>query len=44
MPGGLARGYFFRFLFVELLLVMQISFPIGVEKCSHCDETNENGK
>jgi hypothetical protein len=31
MPGGLARGYFFRFLFVELLLVMYILFLLGLK-------------
>ena len=30
MPGGLARGYLFRFLFVELLL-MHIHFLLGLK-------------
>jgi hypothetical protein len=30
MPGGLARGYFFLFLFVELLL-MHILFLLGLK-------------
>jgi hypothetical protein len=31
MPGSLARGYFFLFLFMELLLVMHILFLLGLK-------------
>jgi hypothetical protein len=44
MPRGLARGYFCRFLFVELLL-MQILFLLGLKSGAiGWDETHEKGK